>query len=72
MPENPDTLDLIVIGGGLAEMGDVLLGPVKASLVDLVEGGVGTRPSVRVGPAALGERAGAIGAGIAASHGGMW
>ena len=50
-----------VLGGGLAEAGDVLLAPVRSAFADAV-GGHGHRPAVEIVPATLGERAGAIGA----------
>jgi glucokinase len=50
-----------VLGGGLVEAGELLLAPVRAAFADLVTGG-GHRPAVTIVPAALGERAGAIGA----------
>lgn len=57
--------EVVVIGGGLARVGDVLLDPARAALAALVEGG-SVRPPVPVRPAALGEHAGAIGAALAA------
>ena len=50
-----------VLGGGLAEAGDVLFTPVRAAFARLMEGD-GSRPAVDIVPAALGARAGAIGA----------
>lgn len=50
-----------VLGGGLAEAGDVLFAPVRAAFAEVLGGG-GHRPQVDILPAALGERAGAIGA----------
>ncbi len=50
-----------VIGGGLSEAGDVLLGPVRAAFAELV-GGFAHRPRIDILPATLGEHAGAIGA----------
>jgi glucokinase len=56
---------LIVLGGGLIESADVLIEPTRAAFADLV-----AAPSARVGlrivPAQLGFRAGAIGAGLRA------
>lgn len=63
--------DRIVLGGGLVEAGDVLLGPTRRAFWDLVEG-ASARPAVAVVPAALGERAGAAGAAMAARDGGLW
>jgi len=53
--------EAFVVGGGLAETGDVLLGPVRAAFAELA-GGFGHLPDVEIVPAALGEHAGAIGA----------
>jgi len=50
-----------VLGGGLAGAGEVLLAPVRTAFAEVV-GGYGHRPAVEIVPAALGERAGAIGA----------
>jgi len=57
--------EVVVVGGGLARAGDMLLDPARAALAGLVEGG-GTRPCVPIRQAALGEHAGAIGAALAA------
>ena len=57
---------VIVIGGGVIDAGEVLLGPVRGAFTDLVEAG-STRPEVAILPAALGSRAGAIGAGMLAA-----
>jgi len=61
---------VLVLGGGLVEAGEVLLGPVRAALGGGVLGGVvpgnGER-SLAVVPAALGERAGAVGAALLAA-----
>ncbi|MFO7280910.1 MAG: ROK family protein [Thermoanaerobacterales bacterium] len=64
---------LVVLGGGLIEAGDLLLGPVAGSFARQVMA-PDERPDVRVVAAALGERAGAIGAALlgareAAGHG---
>lgn len=53
--------ELVVIAGGLVELGDVLLSPVTAALGPFVVGSR-ERPMPPVVAAALGERAGAIGA----------
>jgi glucokinase len=53
--------EIFVIGGGLIEIGDPLLGPVRTALDELVLGGP-ARPRTAVVFAALGERAGAMGA----------
>jgi glucokinase len=50
-----------VIGGGLIEMGEMLLAPVRAAFASLVTGAA-HRPEVAIVPATLGEHAGAIGA----------
>lgn len=52
---------VIVIGGGLVEAGEVLMAPTRREFLSLVEAG-SARPGIGVLPAALGERAGAIGA----------
>ena len=57
--------ELIVLGGGLVEAGELLLRPVRQAFGDLVEGGR-HRPEVRIVAATLGERAGAIGAALLA------
>jgi len=54
--------EAFVIGGGLVEMGDLLLDPVRTSFAVLLQGRA-WRPPIPVVPAALGSRAGAIGAG---------
>jgi len=50
-----------VVGGGLVEAGELLLGPVRLAFADLLSGGP-HRPPVAIVAATLGERAGAIGA----------
>jgi glucokinase len=57
--------EVIVLGGGLVQAGDVLIGPARAAFADLVEG-VEHRPAIRIVAAQLGERAGAIGAAVLA------
>lgn len=52
-----------VLGGGLVEAGHVLVDPVRAAFGELVEA-PDHRPPVAIVPAALGERAGAIGAAL--------
>jgi glucokinase len=59
--------EVIVIGGGLVEAGEILMAPTRREFVRLVEAG-STRPGIEVLPAALGERAGAIGAGVLAAE----
>jgi glucokinase len=53
-----------VLGGGLVEAGDLLLGPVRTAFAGLLTGAA-HRPPVDVIPATLGEHAGAIGAAFA-------
>ncbi len=60
----------IVLGGGLVEAGEVLLSPTRRAFAELVEGG-GVRPAIEIVPAALGERAGAVGAALASRTGGL-
>jgi glucokinase len=55
--------DLIVLGGGLAVAGDVLLEPTRRAFVELVEAPE-LRQMVRIVPAALGFQAGAVGAAL--------
>ena len=50
-----------VLGGGLVEVGELLLGPVRAAFAGLLTGAA-HRPDVAIVPATLGEHAGAIGA----------
>ena len=56
---------LIVLGGGLIESADVVLLPTRRAFHELVEG-VDHRPEIPIVAAALGERAGAIGAALLA------
>ena len=53
--------ELIVISGGLVDLGDYLFGPLRAVLPEYVEAS-DRRPMPPVCPAALGEHAGAVGA----------
>jgi glucokinase len=55
----------IVIGGGMVESGEVLMRPTRLAFAQLVEG-VAHRPHIPIRAAALGERAGAIGAALLA------
>lgn len=63
-----DLLDpeVVVVGGGLVEAGELLLRPVRAAFTDLVLAPE-RRPPVRIVAAALGERAGAVGAALLAA-----
>jgi glucokinase len=63
--------ECIVLGGGLVTAGDLLLDAARASFAELVEGG-SSRPETVIVTAAFGERAGAVGAALAARHGGLW
>jgi len=58
---------VIVVGGGLVDAADLLLPEVRTRLRDLALAGR-QRPEVRIVPAALGERAGAIGAALLANQ----
>jgi glucokinase len=58
--------ELIVIGGGLIEAGDVLMIPTRRAFQRLVEA-PDARPNLRILPAALGASAGAIGAAMRAA-----
>lgn len=55
--------EIVVIGGGLAEAGDLVLGPTRAAYTELVLA-ADHRPLVPIVCAQLGERAGAIGAAL--------
>jgi glucokinase len=57
--------ECIVIAGGLVELGPLLFGPLREAFGRHVEG-VDYRPSIAIVPAQLGERAGAVGAGVLA------
>jgi glucokinase len=61
----------IVLGGGLVSAGDLLLDAARTSFAELVEGG-SARPPMVIVTAAFGERAGAVGAALAARQGGLW
>jgi glucokinase len=58
--------EVVVIGGGLVEMGDLLLEPVRRRLGDATFAAA-SRPSVPVLAAELGERSGALGAALLAA-----
>ena len=53
--------EVIVVSGGLVELGDVLLAPLRDAFGGHLEGAP-YRPLVPIVPAALGERAGVVGA----------
>jgi glucokinase len=53
--------EVVVVGGGVAEEGDMVLEPARRAFVDAVEAPE-HRPEVPIVPAALGNDAGAIGA----------
>ena len=57
--------ECIVIAGGLVELGPLLFGPLREAFGRHVEG-VDYRPAIAIVPAQLGERAGAVGAGVLA------
>jgi glucokinase len=57
---------VIVIGGGLVEAADLILPEVRVRFAELVMAG-DQRPALPIVPAALGERAGAIGAAVLAA-----
>ena len=62
--------EIIVIGGGLVTLGDLLFEPLRAAFLAHIEAPE-HRPKVPIVPATLGERAGAIGAAdLAADHSG--
>jgi glucokinase len=58
----------IVISGGLVEMGPLLFDPLVRAFQDRLEGRE-HRPDIPILPAALGERAGAVGAALLARQG---
>jgi glucokinase len=58
--------EIVVIGGGLAEAGDLLLDPVRQAYTGLVLA-PGHRPPVRLATALLGAEAGAVGAALLAA-----
>jgi glucokinase len=57
--------ELIVVSGGLVQLGDLLLDPLRAAFDGHIEGAA-FRPSVPIVAAELGERAGLVGAGALA------
>jgi glucokinase len=63
--------ECFVLGGGLVGAGDVLLDPARRAFAELVEGGT-ARPPTAIVPAFFGDRAGAVGAALAARQGSLW
>ncbi len=63
--------ECFVLGGGLIGAGHLLLDSARASFEELVEGGR-NRPTTDIVAAQFGERAGAVGASLAARQGGLW
>jgi len=59
--------ELIVIAGGLVELGPLLFEPLQASFMQHIEG-ARYRPDIPIVPAQLGERAGAVGAAVLAQE----
>ena len=57
--------EVVVVGGGVGEAGDLLLGPLREAYVAAVEG-ADVRPGVPIVPAQLENDAGAIGAALLA------
>jgi glucokinase len=57
--------EVVVIGGGLVELGSLLFGPLNDAFLRHIEG-TAYRPTIRILPAQLGERAGAVGAAVLA------
>jgi glucokinase len=60
--------ECMVLGGGLAEAGEILLAPTRAAFATLLEAG-SSRPPIDIVAALLGDRAGAIGAALFARRG---
>jgi glucokinase len=63
--------ECFVLGGGVVKAGSLLVDSARATFEELVEGN-DRRPLATVVPAAFGERAGAVGAALAARQGGLW
>ena len=57
--------EVIVIAGGMVELGPLLFRPLEAAFLQHIEGGH-DRPKIPIVPAELGERAGAVGAAVLA------
>jgi len=60
--------EVFVVGGGLAEAGEVLMEPTRRAFADLVEAPE-LRPRVRIVAASLGSQAGAVGAALRSARG---
>jgi glucokinase len=63
--------ECFVLGGGVVQAGSLLIDAARTAFEELVEGR-DRRPLATVVAAAFGERAGAIGAALAARQGGLW
>jgi len=63
--------ECFVLGGGMVGAGELLLESTRLAFAELVEGG-SVRAAVTIVTAAFGERSGAVGAALAARHGGLW
>ena len=63
--------EVIVLGGGLVEESDLLLEPIRRLYEGLLYAST-HRPRPHLVPAVLGERAGAMGAALIASHALSW
>jgi glucokinase len=63
--------ECIVLGGGLVSAGDLLLDATRDAFADMVEGG-SARPDIAIVTARFGDKAGAVGAAVAARQGGLW
>lgn len=59
--------EVVIIGGGLVEAGDLVMTPIRRAFPEVMFG-VSARPTVRIERASMGELAGAIGAGLLASQ----
>ncbi|MHB1929270.1 MAG: ROK family protein [Acidimicrobiales bacterium] len=59
--------EVIVLGGGLVDAGEVLVAPTREVFLRLVEGG-DLREGIRIVPAQLGSSAGAVGAALLAAE----
>lgn len=59
--------EMVIIGGGLVEAGDIVIDPIRRAFPDLAFG-FGSRPTVPIERASMGEAAGAIGAALLAAQ----